>query len=200
MTTGTVESRTVCGGRGEQNFPYQPPTTDGLSMYLALYKFSKFWSGVRLSNIRGCWNFKGSKDVIGYGFSSVTIDRIKRAHRLAYLIYFGNFDRSLLVCHRCDNRQCCNPNHLFLGTIKDNNQDMWRKGRGVNGRVTKDYFSTLNIPAWKKYTLRRKSKKQCVVCGKPSVRANLCLEHHEKQRVKNRIYRLNHLHQDGLGT
>lgn len=63
----------------------------------------------------------------------------QRAHRVAWEIENGPIPDGLLVCHRCDNRPCCNTNHLFLGTHQDNFDDMVAKGRGhigeKNGRA-----------------------------------------------------------------
>jgi hypothetical protein len=53
------------------------------------------------------------------------------AHRLAFLMHYGNIPNSMHVLHRCDNPPCINPQHLFLGTNQDNMDDMVRKGRSA---------------------------------------------------------------------
>jgi len=82
----------------------------------------------------GCWIWLGAKLHDGYGLITVGSrtngTRIsRRVHRVAYEIFIGSLPRRLLVCHSCDTPLCVNPEHLFLGTHKDNHQDRERKGR-----------------------------------------------------------------------
>lgn len=77
----------------------------------------------------GCWLWSGAITPNGYPNFSWRPGKIYLGHRFSYLIYKGEFDRSLLVCHTCDTPSCVNPEHLFLGTVTDNNADRDRKGR-----------------------------------------------------------------------
>ena len=86
-----------------------------------------FWKHVDRTVLVGCWPWSASLGDEGYG-------RVRyqgkewRASRLAWALTHGD-PGPLCVLHHCDNPPCCNPNHLFLGTHKDNMQDSTRKGR-----------------------------------------------------------------------
>lgn len=76
----------------------------------------------------GCWVWTGNTNKKGYGLLSVG-GRNRSCHRLVYAEQHGKIPDGLCVLHRCDNPPCINPDHLFLGTNAENNQDKIDKGR-----------------------------------------------------------------------
>lgn len=92
------------------------------------------WENCKLDHATGCWEWKGLTSLCGYG--KLSWQRSYRAmvgaHRISYAIFVKD-PGNLHVMHSCDNRLCCNPNHLSVGTDAENKADMVKKGRQARG-------------------------------------------------------------------
>lgn len=88
---------------------------------------------IQIDTASGCWNWLGAKCVSGYGRIKFN-DKKYRAHRLMAEIKIGPVPTDAVVCHRCDNPSCINPEHLFIGTQKENVNDRDAKGRRNQAR------------------------------------------------------------------
>ena len=86
------------------------------------------WKHMDISDPDKCWNWKGKKNIKGYG-RMIMFQREYAATRVVYEIVNGKIPSGYLICHKCDNPSCCNPNHLFAGLPKDNMEDMVQKNR-----------------------------------------------------------------------
>lgn len=94
----------------------------------------RFWAKVKIDreNPKACWNWTKAINTYGYGVC-VCQGRTIQAQRIAWLLSRGAIPAGLGVLHHCDNRMCCNPSHLFLGTSQDNLRDKVSKGRQAKG-------------------------------------------------------------------
>lgn len=108
------------------------PTWIGRNQTSTLTLAERFWEKVdKNPDKNGCWNWIAHTDRKGYGVLRIG-EQMVHSNRVAWMVTYGDIPNGLFVCHHCDNRLCCNPEHLFLGNNQDNMRDMARKGRGRN--------------------------------------------------------------------
>ena len=105
----------------------------------------RFWNKVNKTD--SCWLWIGSKNPKGYGKVKYKRKTIA-AHRFSYELHYGPIPIGMYVCHKCDIRNCVNPEHLFLGTAQDNMDDKVNKGRQGKGggrqrKLTKDQIKEI---------------------------------------------------------
>lgn len=101
----------------------------------------RLWAQVEIAGPDECWLWRGYLTNGGYGqiglnYKSITV------HRASYEVSIGPIPAGMCVLHRCDVRACVNPAHLFLGTHRDNTQDMVRKGR-AHGQLSDEFKRTI---------------------------------------------------------
>ena len=96
--------------------------------------------------VNGCWNWLLTKDKDGYGrLTHIRHGEEGRAHRIFWEKYRGEIPQGVCVLHKCDNRLCVNPSHLFLGTHEDNVRDRVLKGRSANQNGEKNHQAKLTM-------------------------------------------------------
>lgn len=124
---------------------------------------ARFWEKVSVSSsIDECWNWTRYLDPHGYGGfrHGGRSGRCRIAHRVAFELTYGEIPDGLVICHKCDNPTCCNPNHLFQGTHADNVRDKVAKGRQHRGE---------NHPGSKLTAKQVQSLRQRYAAGKDTV-------------------------------
>lgn len=115
----------------------------------------------------GCWLWIGNQRQNGYGVITNAYQQLL-AHRVAYELYKSPIPKGLVVCHKCDTPCCVNPDHLFLGTQKENIHDMMKKGRK---RVQDGYtqFKPEDIIAIRADNRRHKLIAKDYGCGRSTI-------------------------------
>ena len=98
-------------------------------------RVARFLAKVEQRSVGECWPWTKSTRTSGHGQFSIGTGDLVQAHRFAYTLAHGPIPDGLVVRHTCDNRPCCNPAHLIVGTQRQNIGDMHERGRASGGSV-----------------------------------------------------------------
>jgi len=107
--------------------------------------YQRLWSGIQINRETGCWDWTKSLTSSGYGKiytdSLGRRSKLETVHRLMYKLFIGKIPDHMQVCHKCDNKRCVNPTHLYAGTQQDNTNDA--KERHLLARGEKNGYAKL---------------------------------------------------------
>lgn len=98
----------------------------------------------------GCWLWMATADEKGYGHFGIAAGKARKAHRVSYELFVGPIPAGQIVCHKCDNPSCVNPEHLFIGSHQDNADDRGAKGRTALGEANGKSVLNADAARWAK--------------------------------------------------
>jgi len=143
-------------------------------------RFDKKWTPVPVT---GCWVWTAGTTAAGYGYFDYE-DEI-HAHRASYTMHIGPIPAGMHVLHKCDVRQCVNPDHLFLGTQVDNMKDMAAKGRAQRHNSKKTHCPKGHPYSGDNLRIRPDGGRTCRTCMREVMNARRRADP-EKARARER--------------
>lgn len=124
----------------------------------------QFWDKIELIPFHSCWEWVGNKNYSGYG----TYNK-QRAHRLVYKLLNGEIPNGMHILHKCDNRACVRPEHLYAGTHTDNMKDKVNKGRDHN--KSKTHCINGHEYSGDNLIIKRSGERRCRECHNAQLRS-----------------------------
>jgi HNH endonuclease len=136
----------MCATHGRRMALYGSPLRTKAIQYHGLSKQQRFFKWVEKTD--GCWLWKGALSPKGYGQFMTRLNgkaKLVTASRFSWQIHHGPIPEGMHACHKCDNRRCVNPDHLFLGTHEDNMIDMVEKGRQAKAKLDAEKVKAIRL-------------------------------------------------------